>query len=313
MNLVHLKYAVEVAKTGSITQAAENLYMGQPNLSKAIRELEAAVGIPIFKRTPKGVMLTPQGMKFIERAKMVLDQIDEMEHLFRKEWENKIAFSICIPRASYITHAFTRFVNRLDMTREMEINFQETNTIKGINNVTGGEYRLGIIRYPMEHEDYFSSLLNLKGAQTMTVCEFEYLALMSKEHPLARCPQLEYSMLADDYVEILHGDLTNPASAFSREPLAHFDRHGKRRIYVYERGSQFNLLHQVRSTYMWASPLPVEMLDRYGLVQRRCHFIERRYKDLLIYPKEYRLSALDRQFLDELDTVRDEILSVSYD
>ncbi len=312
MNLVHLKYAVEVAKTGSITQAAENLYMGQPNLSKAIRELEAAVGIPIFKRTTKGVTLTPEGSEFIERAKKVLDQIDEMEHLFRTERENKIAFSICIPRASYITHAFTRFVNRLDPAREMELNFQETNTIQGINNVTSGEYRLGIIRYPVEHEDYFISLLGLKGAQSLPVCEFEYLVLMSQEHPLARCERLDYDMLADS-VEILHGDLANPASAFSRERRPSPDRQGRRRIYVYERGSQFDLLRQVHTTYMWVSPLPADMLGRYGLVQRRCHHVRGKYKDLLIHPKEYQLSALDRQFLSELCAVRDEILSVSYD
>ena len=99
MNLTHLKYAVEVAKTGSITQAAESLYMGQPNLSKAIRELEATVGVAIFKRTPKGVMLTPQGEEFIARAKNILGQIDEMENLFRIGRENQIAFSVCVPRA----------------------------------------------------------------------------------------------------------------------------------------------------------------------------------------------------------------------
>lgn len=53
MNLQHLKYVVEVEKTGSITQAAQNLYMGQPNLSKAIRELEKNLGIVLFKRTSK--------------------------------------------------------------------------------------------------------------------------------------------------------------------------------------------------------------------------------------------------------------------
>ena len=312
MNLVHLKYAVEVAKTRSITQAAENLYMGQPNLSKAIRELEATVGIPIFKRTTKGVTLTPQGSEFIERAKKVLEQIDEMEHLFRAERENKISFSICIPRASYITHAFTRFVNHLDPAREMEINFQETNTIQAINNVTSGEYRLGIIRYPVEHEDYFISLLGLRGAQSLPVCEFEYLVLMAQEHPLARCERLDYDMLAD-YTEILHGDLANPASAFSREKRPYPDQQGRRRIYVYERGSQFDLLRQVHTTYMWVSPLPAEMLGRYGLIQRRCHNVRSKYKDRLIHPKEYHLSELDRQFLSELNAVRDEIFSVSYD
>ena len=57
MNIAHLRYAVEIAKTGSITQAADNLYMGQPNMSKAVKELESTLGIVIFKRTPRGLSL----------------------------------------------------------------------------------------------------------------------------------------------------------------------------------------------------------------------------------------------------------------
>ena len=79
MNTLHFKYAVEIEKTRSITQAAENLYMAQPNLSKAIKELENSLGITIFRRTSKGVIPTDQGMKFLACAKQILMQIDNME------------------------------------------------------------------------------------------------------------------------------------------------------------------------------------------------------------------------------------------
>ena len=61
MNILHLKYAVEVADTGSISRAAENLFMNQPNLSRAIKELEASLGITIFERTTRGMLVTPDG------------------------------------------------------------------------------------------------------------------------------------------------------------------------------------------------------------------------------------------------------------
>ena len=61
MNLLHMKYAVEVAETGSINKAAEKLYVGQPNLSRAIKELENSLGISIFERSAKGMILTPDG------------------------------------------------------------------------------------------------------------------------------------------------------------------------------------------------------------------------------------------------------------
>ena len=61
MNVMHLRYAVEISKTKSINKAAENLFMSQPNLSRAIKELESSIGIDIFKRTSKGMTVTPKG------------------------------------------------------------------------------------------------------------------------------------------------------------------------------------------------------------------------------------------------------------
>ena len=85
MNLVHLKYAVEVARCGSINKAAENLYMGQPNLSRAIKELENSLGITIFQRSSKGMVLTPEGEGFIAYAQKILRQVDEIEELYKSE------------------------------------------------------------------------------------------------------------------------------------------------------------------------------------------------------------------------------------
>jgi molybdenum-dependent DNA-binding transcriptional regulator ModE len=84
MNIIHLRYAVEIAKTKSISKAAENLYMGQPNLSRAIRELEEGLGIIIFNRTSKGISITPDGEEFLQYAKRILSQLDEMEELYHK-------------------------------------------------------------------------------------------------------------------------------------------------------------------------------------------------------------------------------------
>ena len=65
MNLLHLKYVVEVEKTRSISKAAENLLMGQPNLSRAIRDLEQSLGVTLFRRTSKGISPTPEGEEFL--------------------------------------------------------------------------------------------------------------------------------------------------------------------------------------------------------------------------------------------------------
>lgn len=98
-NIQHLRYAVEVAKTGSISRAAENLFMGQPHLSKAIRELEEDMNITIFRRTPKGVEPTEQGEQFIEYARRILEQIDELEALYKPSGVKNSA-SRCRARAT---------------------------------------------------------------------------------------------------------------------------------------------------------------------------------------------------------------------
>ena len=78
MNITHLKYAVEVARTGSISQAAENLFMSQPNLSKAIKEFESRLGFAIFRRTSRGMEPTPKGADFLALGENILAEIAEM-------------------------------------------------------------------------------------------------------------------------------------------------------------------------------------------------------------------------------------------
>ena len=115
MNLVHLKYAVEVAETGSINKASEKLYVSQPNLSRAIKELEASLGVTIFDRSAKGMVLTPDGEVFVRYARSILRQVDAIEEVFSKGTTEKKKFSISVPRASYVTDAFAEFSKLLDL------------------------------------------------------------------------------------------------------------------------------------------------------------------------------------------------------
>lgn len=77
MNLQYLRYAVEVARTGSISQAAENLFMSQPSLSKSIHELESSLGVQLFKRTSRGVCPTPEGEDLLLLARSILSQAEK--------------------------------------------------------------------------------------------------------------------------------------------------------------------------------------------------------------------------------------------
>ncbi|ODU57938.1 MAG: hypothetical protein ABT01_01305 [Clostridium sp. SCN 57-10] len=304
MNLTHLKYAVEVARTGSITQAAENLYMSQPNLSKAIRDFEQALGFAIFRRSSKGIEPTAKGVEFLEHARAVLLRIDEMERLYT-ESADCAQLSVSAPRASYISHAFTRFVRRLECAEGMDITFRETHSLAVIGDVLEGRALLGIIRFRLEHGKHFRLLLEDKNLEYETLLDFDYRLLFSRDHPLAGRDTIGREELAQ-YIEIVHGDLSVPF--LSADKLEREGKPGRslNRISVFERGSQFDLLRNVPGSYMFVSPMPHELLVCNGLTEKRCAW-GGRARDLLIYQSGRKQSRLEEQFLAQLYAVRDDL------
>ncbi len=299
MNLLYLQYAVEIEKTGSINKAAENLYMGQPNLSRAIKELEASLGITIFARSSKGMVATPQGEEFLHYAKKVLGEVDIIENLYKNAEARKEHFSISVPRASYITHAFAEFSKKVECYEKTELFYKETNALRAVKNILEQDYHLGIVRYACKNHVNFKKMFEEKGLVYETVTEFTYRLVMSKNHPLASLDEIHYSDLTP-YTEIAHADPYVPSlsmAAVKKEELPDNTNH---RIFVFERASQFELLSENTNTFMWVSPLPKRVTERYGLVQKPCGDNTKKYMDLLIYRKDYVLSEMDKMFITEL-------------
>lgn len=315
MNTLHFKYALEVLKTGSISHAAENLFMAQPNLSKAIKELEETLGIAIFQRTSKGVIPTEEGKEFLEYARNILGQVEKMEslHIPKGQREDCQEFKVSIPRGSYISTGFAKFAAELDMTKGINVTIQETNSLQTIQNVTECGYNLGIVRYQTIYETYFLDYLKEKGLCFEPIWEFSCLALMSNHHPMANCDEIDGNELQQTSCEIVHGDNVIPyISSFGLRQMEEPIDHIKKKIYVYERGSQLELLTQVTNSFMWVSPLPEELLQRYQLVQRVCKMKNNQLKDVLIYPKNYTFTTVDKQFLNKLYEIKNEVAFVQY-
>ena len=298
MNILHAKYAVEVARLGSLSKAAETLMTAQPNISRSIKELEADLGIEIFKRSAKGMELTPDGEEFVEYAKDILSRIDRLDQSYRDGYRKKRKFSISVPRACYISAAFAEFSKTVGDT-DVEMYYKETNSKKTINKLLANEYKLGIVRYAESYDKRYKSMLDENGLACEMVAEFSYVLIMSKDNPLAKKESVTYEDL-ESYIEIAHADPYVPTMSMSkvfREEMP--DKIG-RRIFVFERASQFDLLSQNPETFMWVSPVSDDMLARYGLVQRNCEGNKRIYKDVLIHRKGYRLTQLDKDFITAL-------------
>lgn len=303
MNTLHFVYAIEVEKTGSVTQAADNLFMSQPTLSKAIRDLEETLGFSVFNRTSKGMTPTQKGIEFLTHAKKIVGQIEKMELALQIKDGSQQLFSAAIPRVGYIARGAGDFVSTLDGGRNMEIDILETGSTRVIDAVANSHFVLGIIRYRLEDEEYFLKSLAEKGLQSETIWQSSFVALLHGDSPLAGRDRIAFSDLTG-LIEIAYGDDEVPYIRVSDgEPLSGIGE--RQRILVYDRGTRTDLLQSNPLAYAWSSPLSKETLRRNCLVQKSC-VESRQFKDVLISRRGYRFSALDRAFLDRVYLQRNE-------
>ena len=307
MNLLHMKYAIVIAETNSINKAAELLYVGQPTLSRAVKELESSLGVTIFERSAKGMFLTPDGETFIRYAKTVLRQVDAIEEMFQKGRVSKKRFSVSVPRASYIAEAFAAFSKLVDQNMQAEIFYKETNSMRTLRNVLQENYKLGIVRYAENYDKYYKAMMEEKGLEHELITKFRYVLLMNSSSPLAAKENITFDDLKDK-IEIAHADPYVPSLPFAQIKKEELPDNSDRRIFVFERASQFELLSQNPETFMWVSSIPQKLLQRYGLTQRVCDENRRVYKDVLIYRRDYTLGNLDNLFIEQLVKAKRDVI-----
>lgn len=298
ITLQQMKNALEVYRAGSISQAAKNLFMNQPNLSKSIHDLERELGITLFIRTPKGILISKEGALFMEYAQAVFQKLEELELLLTKQKQTEVSFNISIPRASYITYAFTQFVSTIPDISQMKINYRETNHSEAIENLLSHDFDLGIVRYSQPFDTELEQLRSRTDLICRKIWTSAYVLIFSSHHPLAHASEIHLADLAE-YTELIHGDETPVQTASEHD--------ASRQIALYERGSQFDFLHNVPTTYMWVSPVPQEILTQHELVQRTCCDSQAAFCDVLITRKNYHFTSFSRSFLSILEQTRDEI------
>lgn len=299
MNVQYLKYVVEVANYGSVSRAAEKLYVAQPNLSRAIKELEKELNVTIFSRTPHGVVLTADGEELVSYAKTILSNIDEVESLFRSRKATKSLFSVSVPRADYVGYAFTQFTKSLSQAEQCEIYYKETNALRAVNNIVHADYRLGVIRYNSRYDKYFKDMLEQKSLACELIAQFNSVLVCSSRSPLAQLTEVSSSQV-DPLIEVTHSDPFVPSLSAAEVRKTELPDSVKRRIFLFERASRLEVLSQNEQTYAVTSPIPPSVLQAYSLVQLPCSDLSRNYKDLLIYKQGYKFSKLDRDFITEL-------------
>lgn len=292
MNFTDLNYVIEIDKFQSISLAAKKLYVAQSNLSRAVKKIEKEFDIVMFERTPKGVITTREGQQFLDHAKEILYQVDNLTRAYSSMMEQSVNLKISVPRASYISEVFSEFIKTLNDEKSLQIHYCETNSMKTIQNVIDFYYDIGIIRYNAIHEGYYMSLLKLKKLEHSVILEFDYLLVTSKNSVIAD-KHIRSDEDLKDCIEVVYGDKRLPSGEYvGLNDNETEESYKKKVIYIYERGSKFEILETIPNTYMWTSPIPQHILDKHGLVQMRCGSYAKYMKDIMIYrenhyPKEH--------------------------
>lgn len=282
-----LRCLIEVERTRSVSQAAANLYIGQPNLSRTIKDIETSMGFPIFERTRKGVRPTEKGVAFLKHARNILREVDYMESLgLGGKHPNR--FRICIPRSYEYMEMTQRFLSSTDQPIDGEI--RECHPRCALEMIENGKVEISVIRYSMQYQDYFTEQTQALKLVMQPLQQVSFQAVVKASAQTARCNGITRAQL-DEMTEITHRDVFYPQNEKERE---------RRRIYTVDRMAQLQLLQNLPDSYLLCEPLPKGYLSRFGLAQLPCDGENLCYQDAALYKPQCVLSEPESAFLTML-------------
>lgn len=202
MNITALRYAIAITQMGSFNKAAQYLYVSQPTLSRAIKELEDQIGIELFLRTNQGVRLTYDGQQFIDKARHLLEEIDQLEgEYFNRDKNKHYSLLVATRRCTAVIHAFTTFYQRFCTGREMvNLVIQEESGDKIMNMICGGLYELGVFHYTSDQEEHLNRNCREMNLEMHLLERSPVCAQVRWDHPLAS----QESVKAEDLVPYPH-------------------------------------------------------------------------------------------------------------
>ena len=233
-----LKYVITISKSGSMHTAADELFITQPNLSKAIKDLELEMGITIFNRTNKGVLLTDDGTKFLSYARQVVEQANLLEDIYKNKESIKRIFAISSQHYGFVVNAFVKLVETLGKDT-YEFSLRECKTYDVINDVKDGRSELGVIYFSRFNSEIMKKVISSNGLSYEFLFEAKPHVLLSKNHPLANKERLTLDDL-DAYPRLSYDQGLNNSFYYSEEP--HALESVSKAIVVSDRATLFNIL-----------------------------------------------------------------------
>lgn len=238
MTLQQLRYVITVAETGTITEAANRLYISQPSLTNAIHELEKEMNIVIFNRTNKGIIISKEGEDFLGYARQILEQANILEERYKGNQGWKKQFCVSTQHYSFAVNAFVDLIKEYGQD-EYDFSLRETQTYEIIEDVAKMRSEIGILFMNDFNEVVINKLLKTHDLEFKQLFVASPHVFISRKHPLAGKEIITNEELqAYPYLSFEQGE--HNSFYFSEEIFSEMER--KKNIRVRDRATLFNLL-----------------------------------------------------------------------
>ena len=238
MTIQQLNYVITISEKGSLNKAAEVLYVTQPSLTSAVRELEKELGITLFNRGGKGVTLTNDGAEFIQYARQVVTQYDRLLEKYGKGGNLRKKFGISCQHYSFAVKSFVEMVKHFD-TDEYEFAIRESKTRDVIEDVTTGKSEVGILYLSDFNRKAIGKFLKSSQLEFHPLIKCEPYVYLWRGHPLAKKQSIRLEELRD-YPCLSFEQGPSGAFYFAEEILSTYDY--IRTIKATDRATMLNLM-----------------------------------------------------------------------
>lgn len=238
MTITQLRYVIAISQANSMNEAARQLFISQPSLSASLKDLEEEIGIELFRRTNRGVMVTPEGEEFLGYARQVVEQYQLMEVRYVEKKEIKKKFSVSMQHYTFAVNAFVEMVKQFGMD-EYEFAIHEEKTYEVIEDVKNFKSEIGILYLNDFNRKVLTKLFQESGLEFHEILKCGVYVYLWKGHPLAQREEIALEEL-EQYpcLSFEQGDYNS--FYFSEEVLSTYEY--KQHIKANDRATLLNLM-----------------------------------------------------------------------
>ena len=304
MTLTQLRYVIAVANADSMSEAARSLFIAQPSLSAAIRELETEIGMVLFHRTNRGISLTPEGEEFIGYARQVVEQYELMESKYINQTAVKKKFSVSMQHYTFAVNAFMEMVKQFGMD-EYEFAVRESRTYDVIEDVSSFKSEIGILYVNDYNRKVLEKIFREKELEFHEILNCNIYVYIAKSHPLAKKNLITLQEL-QDYPCLSFDQGNNNSFYFAEEVLSTYEY--KQLIKANDRATMLNLMVGLNG-YTLCSGIICEELngDDYCAIKLDSEEV---MTIGYIVRKGVAISPLGRKYLEEIEKYKGSIKSM---